>query len=193
MNLEGIIEKTVDLQAWFEERTSIPEMPFAFQSLVKYNLDQPRIPSTNKTNQLWLTNRKDQVFEINENNCANLLVLWSKMILKRELDLPVRKTGRQARPVRRLRMNDVDLKVLTGGHFFFDAELWSRFLKFPATNYSWARALRTQASTIGCGENRREKRYEAIRCRTSAKWAVFFIERFRSFKLNKLSSLGNLP
>ena len=82
-------------------------------------------------------------------------------------------------------MNEVDLKVLTGSHFFFDAALWNKFLKFPATDYFWAQRLRDQPSAIGCGADRKDKSYVAVRCRNSTKAAVFFLERYRKFELNQ--------
>jgi hypothetical protein len=185
IKLDGIIEKMVDIRAWFEERTFEPDLPFSFNSIVKHNLDDPAIPSTTKINRLWLTSRRDQVFESNQNDCINLLTLWGKMIFKRELNVPLLKLGRAKTIVRRFRINDVDRQILLGHHFYFDTKTWNRCLRFPATDFSWARSIRDQHSAIACGANRKENRYEAVRCRNSAKAAVFYVERYRSFKLNR--------
>src|SRR5205814_246169 len=73
IKLDGIIEKTVDIRAWFEERMFEPDLNYAFNSLVKYNLEDAVIPSTNQSNRLWLRNSKEQVFDANQNDCINLL------------------------------------------------------------------------------------------------------------------------
>jgi hypothetical protein len=184
MSLEGIIEKTVDLYSWREERMDDTELAFDLKQLSKLNLEPGPIRATQTLHKLWQVGERDSVFEANQNDCVNLLTLWAKMILRRELFVPSKKSGGPAL-IRRLRMSDVDLRILRGGHFYFGATDWKKMLKQSAKDFYWARSLRSARGGIGRSPERRIRTYEAVRYKKAKRAAVFYCERLREFKQNR--------
>jgi len=176
IKLNGIIEKSVDLSTWFEERIDPnSDLTFDLQGIIKLNLGRNRTRATRHVNKLWLAGGKRQVFDQNMVDCISLVELYGQMLFNRTINVPFKKRGFSETRFRCLHMNETDLDVLRGKHSYFSSKEWYKLIQAPANEYGWAHMLRS--GQIGNCPNRVDFSYDALRCKDDKKAALFFILR----------------
>lgn len=190
INLRGIIEKTINLTTWLEERNETSDFAIGFPGLVKLNIEGSQRIAAGSVKKLWMDGREQEVFDSNMDNCISLLELYGQLLFKRELLLPLKKRGASENVFRRISINDTDLEILTGRHHYFSSKDWLRMIELPANDYSWAHALRNGG--FGKCPDRYHSIYEAFRCKDKKKAAIFYCRRHRKFKSNKTFDIAEI-
>src|SRR5260221_4939778 len=84
INLHGIIEKTIDLTTWLEERNETSDFAIGFPGLVKLNIEGSQRIATGSVKKLWMDGREQEVFDANMDNCISLLELYGQLLFKRK-------------------------------------------------------------------------------------------------------------
>jgi hypothetical protein len=190
ISLRGIIEKTIDLTTWLEERCGMSDFAFGFHALVKLNIEGSQRIATGSVKKLWLNGRKQEVFDSNMNDCISLLELYGQMLFKRTLLLPLKRRGKCENIFRRISINDTDLEILNGHFHYFSSKDWYKIIDLPANDFHWARALRD--GLLGRCPDRCYSVYEAFRCKDKKKAAIIYCRKHRHHKSNKAFDVSGI-
>jgi hypothetical protein len=190
INLHGIIEKTINLVTWLEERNDVSDFALGFHGLVKLNIEGSQRIATGLVKKLWLDGRKQEVFDSNMEDCISLLELYGQLLFQRILLLPLKKRGERNKTFRRISINDTDLEILTGRHRYFLSEDWDKMIESQVDDNYWARELR--GGRFGKCPDRYYSIYEAFRCKDKKKAAIIYYRRHRRHKLNKVFDLSKI-